>query len=137
MSYDLQIDQVCPHLTIQEALYPGYDGQTIYPQRPIASMASIVIRLDGYTPLSTGLPGEQSIYVPSYGVQLPASAAGSLHGPFNIVTGVSDKLIAMVNQGTPQTVTLPAAQQIQADRLVLVLNNLGLQGIYFSAIGNQ
>jgi len=50
---------------------------------------------------------------------------------------VSDKLIAMVNQGTPQTVTLPAAQQIQADRLVLALNNLGLQGIYFSAIGNQ
>jgi hypothetical protein len=137
MSYDREIDQVCPHYTVQEALYPGYDGQTIYPQRPIASTSSVVIRLDGYQALSSGLPGEKSIYVPSSGVQIAAQAVGSIQAPFNIVTGVNDKLLLKVNQGTPQTIVLPALQQVMADKLALILNQQGLQGAYFVAIGNQ
>ncbi len=120
MSYDRQIDQICPHYVVQEALFPGADNQTIYPLRPIATIASVSIRIDGCTD------------VPPQGVQLPAQAVGGVVGPFTIVTGVNDTLIAKVNQGPLQTVVLPAQTQITADQVAFALNS-SLQGVYFSS----
>jgi hypothetical protein len=126
MSYDRQIDQLCPHYIVQEALFPASDNQTIYPLRPIASIASVNIRLDG------------SIDVPSMGVNLPAQAVGAISGPFTVMTGVNDTLIVQVNQqSTPQTVVLPALNHVSADVVAYNLN-LRVQGVYFSSTtGNQ
>jgi hypothetical protein len=124
MSYDRQIDQICPHYTVQEALFPGTDRQTIFPMRPIASIGSVKVRLNG------------AIDVPSPGVAIPAQAVGSLQGPFTIMTGVNDTLVVKVNQGTPQTVVVPSSSQISADVLSYELN-LGLQGVYFQSSGSN
>lgn len=123
MSYDRQIDQICPHYVVHEALFPGADNQTIYPLRPIATIGSVSIRIDGVA------------NVPPQGVQLPAQAVGSVVGPYTITTGVNDTLIVQVNQGTPQTVVLPAQASVSADLVALSLN-LTLQGVYFSAASN-
>jgi hypothetical protein len=127
MSYDRQIDQICPHIVVQEPLFLAADRMTIYPIRPIASIASIVIRLDGCTT------------VPPMGVSLPAQAVGSLDGPFTITSGVNDTLVVVVNQGSPQTIVVPAAVQTSAQHVAYYLNvALGPQGgISFSAAPNS
>lgn len=122
MSYDRQIDQICPHYVSQEALFPGADRQTIFPRRSIASIASVKLRLDG------------CIDVPSQGVNIPAQAVGAFDGPFNIIAGSNDTLIVSVNQSAPQTVTLGAATGLSANQVAYRLN-LALQGIFFTAAG--
>jgi hypothetical protein len=124
MSYDRQIDQICPHYVVQEALFVAADGQTVYPIRPIATIASIVIRLDG------------CINVPPMGVNIPAQAVGSLDGPFTITTGVNDTMVVKVNQGPPQTVVLPASTQLTANQVSYYLN-VGLEGVSFGAAPNS
>lgn len=124
MSYDRQIDQICPHYIVQEALFPWIDRQTIYPLRPIATIASVRLRLNGNIP------------VPSQGVALPAQAVGSVAGPFSITTGVNDTLIVSVNQGPQQTVVIPSSSQITADQVAYYLN-LKLQGVFFQSAGTQ
>jgi hypothetical protein len=125
MSFDRQIDQICPHYIVQEALFPASDNQTIYPLRPIATIASINLRLNG------------AIDVPAPGVNIPAQAVGAIRGPFTITTGVNDTLIVQVNQqSTPQTVVLPALSHVTANVISYYLN-LGLQGIYFSSTASN
>lgn len=126
MSYDRQIDQICPHLLVGEALFPGSDRQTIYPMRPIATISSVKVRLNG------------AIDVPSQGVAIPAQAVGSVDGPFTITTGVNDTLIVKINQGTPQTVVLPGSNQISADLVSYYLNvALQGQGVFFQSAGSR
>lgn len=120
MSYDRQIDQICPHYIVQEALFPGSDRQTVFPLRPIATIASVVVRLDG------------CINVPSAGVNIAAQAVGSKAGPFTITQGVNDTLLVQVNQGPVQTVVVPPLNQASAAQVSYFLN-LALQGVYFSA----
>lgn len=120
MSYDRQIDQLCPHYTVAEPLFPGADRQTVYPIRPIATVASIKVRLDG------------CINVPPMGVNLPAQAVGSIDGPFTIVKGVNDTVVVQVNQGLAQTVVVPAGTGLSANQVGYFLN-LGLQGVSFGA----
>ena len=120
MSYDRQIDQICPHYTVAEPLFLSADRQTVYPLRPISSLASVKILLDG------------CINVPSMGINLPAQAAGSIEGPFTIVTGVNDTVSVQVNQSATQTVVLPAASGLSANQIAYYLN-IGLQGISFGA----
>ncbi len=124
MSYDRQIDQLCPHQVVQEALFPGADRQTIYPLRPIATISSVKVRLDG------------AIDVPSQGVAIPAQAVGSIDGPFTITTGVNDTLLVKVNQGPVQKVVIPGSIQITADQVSYYLN-LALQGVYFQSSGSR
>ncbi len=124
MSIDLQIDQVCTHQVVQEALFLDADRKTVRPQRPIASIGSLAIRLDG------------SINVPPMGVTIPAQAVGSLAGPFTITSGVNDTIAVQVNQGAAQTITLSSATGLSTANLALLLNQQA-QGIYFQALGNQ
>lgn len=122
MSYDRQIDQVCPHFVIDEPLFVSpADRRTIRPIKSIAAAASVVVRLNG----------ERDI--PAFGNLLPAQSAGSKTGPYNITTGVNDKLVLSVNQGADQTITVPASKGITAEQLVERLNQT-VKNVLFSAV---
>lgn len=110
MSYDRQLQQVCPHLVIEEALFLLDDRQTVRPLRPIASVASTRVRMNG------------ELSVPSSGVHLPAQATSLKAGPYNIQGGVNDKLVLKVNEGDFQTLTVPAGTQLSPDLVVDRLN---------------
>jgi len=124
MSYDRQIDQVCPHTVVEEALYLSSDRMTIRPLRPISSLNSVTVRLNG------------QIEVPSMGVPLPASSMGLKEGPFTIAQGVNDTFAIAVAQGATQTVTLPAGSKIPAERIAALFNS-SFQGVLFSVMGNK
>ncbi len=124
MSYDRQIDQLCPHYVVQEPIFLAADRMTVYPIRPIASLASVKIRLDGM------------ISVPPMGVNIPAQAVGTIDGPFTITTGVNDTLVVQVNQSASQTVVLPASNGLSANQVSYYLN-IALQGISFGAAPNS
>ncbi len=124
MSYDRQIDQVCPHLVVEEALFVGTDRRTIRPMKSVASAASVVLRFNG------------EIQVPSFGVHLPARATGSKDGPYTILAGVNDRLTIRVDNGELQTVIVPPATTLSAARLVAILNT-NLLGVSFSPTGNR
>src|SRR5271168_4351965 len=97
MSYDRQIDQVCPHVVIDEAVFVDPSRQVVRPIKPIATLDSITMRINGL------------LDIPSQGVYLPVNVQGYGIGPFNIVKGVNDTLVVKVDQGPPQTVIIPAA----------------------------
>ncbi len=124
MSYDRQIDQVCPHIISEEALFVGADRITVRPLRPIASVASVDVFLN------------HEIQVPPQGVTTPASSSGTANGPFNITLGSNDTLALTVNQGAVQTATIPAASQVPPDRIAAILN-ASLQGVIFSVLGSR
>jgi len=123
MSYDRQIDQVCPHVVIDEPVFVDSTRQIVRPIKPIATLDSILLRLNGL------------LDIPSQGVYLPVNVQGSGIGPFNIVSGVNDTLVVKVNQGPPQTVTIPAAASMPAVKLAGLLN-FGLTGVQFSVTNN-
>lgn len=124
MSYDRQIDQVCPHFVVDETLYVGDDLRTVRPLRPIASANSVSLRING------------AISVPSAGVYAPASTVGNRNGPFSIQTGVSDTLTLQVNSGEVQTAVLPATNRLQASRIVDMLN-AQFKDLAFSVVGGK
>jgi hypothetical protein len=124
MSYDRQIDQVCPHLVAEEALYIGADRRAIRPMRPIASADSVLLRFNG------------EALIPSSGLQLPGAATGSKEGPFTLLAGVNDKLAVRVDQGPLQTVVLPPASALAPDRLAYQLNRQ-LTGVTFRGVGKR
>lgn len=120
MSYDRQIDQLCPHLVTEELLLVQRDGQTVIPIRPISSYDSVVVRLNG------------ELSVPSTGVHLPAQSCGSREGPFTIVAGVNDRLVVRVNSEAPQVVVLPPATKMPVAKLAEMLTSQ-LRGMRFFA----
>lgn len=124
MSYDRQIDQMCPHIVLQEALFLDEDSLTVRPIRPIATASSVVVRLNG------------SVDVPSPGVKSPAQVTGSRSGPYTIQAGVNDKIVLKVGVGSDQTVTLPAARDITATQVADILNR-SVQGMFFAASGQR
>ena len=80
MSYDRQLNQVCPHLVVEEYLLMRGDLQVATPLRPISSINSVIVRINGVT------------QVPSSGIDLPAQSTGSLRSPFTITPGVNDTI---------------------------------------------
>ena len=124
MSYDRQIDQVCPHMVVDETLFMAEDRIMVRPLKPIASTGSVRVRIDG------------AIDVPSQGSLLPARAMGSKEGPLTIRTGVNDSLTVQINGEAFQTVALPAATRMDANYLADMLS-ARLQGIVFASVGNR
>ncbi len=110
MTYDRQIDQVCTHQVVEEALPVGGDGRTVVPERPIASLDSVRVRLNGL------------LEVPPRGVALPAETLGRVRGPFATVTGVSDVLRVRVRAEAMQVLTVPSSPRISASQLAQLLN---------------
>lgn len=121
MSFDRQIDQICPHFVIDEAVFVDTTRQLVRPIKPIATLDSVNVRLNGL------------IDIPSYGVNLPVQVQCTGLGPFNIVKGLNDTLVVKVNQGPPQTVTIPASAMMPADKLAGYLN-FGLTGVTFGVV---
>ncbi len=121
MSFDRQIDQVCPHIVIDEAVFVDNNRQTIRPVKPIATLDSVNVRLNGLQD------------IPSFGVTLPVQVQGTGIGPFTIRQGVNDTLVVRVDQGPPQTVVVPASVQMPADKLAGYLN-FGLRGVSFTVV---
>jgi hypothetical protein len=123
MSFDRQIDQLCPHLVAEELLLIGTDGQTVVPLRPISSADSVVVRLNG------------ELQVPSSGVHVPAQSSGTKEGPFTIVEGINNLLHIRVNGGALQTAVMPTSTRMPVSRVADQLN-ARLQGVRFSADRN-
>ena len=124
MAFDRQIDQVCPHLISEEALFVASNRTSVRPLRPISSAASVRVILNHEIP------------VPSTGVVLPAKSSGSKSGPFTIFEGVNDRLDVQVNQGVVQTAILPASNRTPTPRVAALLNQQ-LQGVIFSVVNDR
>lgn len=124
MSYDRQLDQVCPHLVVEEYLLMRGNLQVAAPLRPIASINSVVVRVNGVT------------QVPSTGIVIPAQSVGSLRAPFTIIPGVNNTIKLKVDTGAWQVVTIPGGVRISANQVALQLSTRAT-GIQFIATGNQ
>jgi len=120
VSYDRKLEQVCPHLVIEEALFLNADRQTIRPLRPIASTASVRLRIDA------------ELEVGAVGHSVPALAKASLPGPFNIRVGVNDRLIVSINGGPDQILVAPTGLGITAAALAKALSSRAA-GLAFKA----
>lgn len=119
MSYDRQLDQVCPHLIVDEPLYVSpVDLMTIRPIMAIASTASVKVRLNG------------ALDVPSYGYSIPAQIVGSRGESFNI-SSTNNTVVIRLNQGQPITLSIPSAKGMSAEKLAAQLNQVS--GIQFYA----
>lgn len=125
MSYDRQIDQICPHIVAEEGLFVSpVDRQTVVPLQPISSSDSVQIKYNGV------------MTVPPNGVQLSAQITGSKSGPFAIITGVNDTMVVSVDRGSNQTIVVPATSSIDAPHLAALMN-LQVQGMAFTVSGTN
>lgn len=125
MSYDRQLDQICTHLVVEEALFFSSDRQTVRPLRPIGAISSVKIRANS------------EVDVPSAGTYIPAVATGSRQGPFNIQGGANDRLVIRVGNGSVQTLTLPSGNQVTSSRIVDALNETVREAIFVATTKRQ
>jgi phage baseplate assembly protein W len=125
VSYDRQLDQICTHIVVEEALFLSADRQTVRPLRPIAAISSVKVRANG------------EILVPSYGTHIPAQATGTRAGPFNIQGGTNDKLVLKIGDGAFQTLTLPSGNQMPAARIADALNQQVREAVFSSTAKRQ
>lgn len=123
MSADRKIDQTCPHLVAEEALYLSADRATIRPIRPISSGNSVKVLLNNEIP------------VPSSGARISAKAFGIRRGPFTFTTGVNNSISLIVNQGAVQTASLPTSYQMGAAQVASRLNQQ-FQDVVFSVVND-
>ena len=112
MSYDRAINQLCPHLVVDEYLLFGSTRDRVYPMRPISSAGSVKVRLNGL------------MDVPSYGVATPATSGGSKEGPYNIKYGVNDLLKLRVGAGAWQVCRLPAGAKTSVSQTASILSRI-------------
>ena len=119
---DREINQLCPHLVVEEALYVSADRQTVRPLRPISSSNSLQLMLN------------HEIVVPFEGVQTAATVRGTRRGPFTFGSGSVINLI--VNQGAVQTLTLPIANKMAPIQVAALLNQQ-LTGAFFSVVNDS
>lgn len=124
MSLDREINQLCPHLVIEEALYVSADRQTVRPLRPISSSNSLQLMLN------------HEIMVPFEGVQTAATVRGTRRGPFSFLTGSTNVLHVIVNQGAVQTLSLPTANRMAPIQVAAQLNQQ-LEGAVFSVVNDS
>jgi len=125
MSYDRRLDQICPHMVLEEALFFNPDRQTVRPLRPIAAVSSVKVRYNG------------TDYVPSEGVYLPAQATGLKSAPFTIRGGVNDQLVIKVDDRQAQTLHLPSGNKISALSITDSLNNITRDALFSVTAKNQ
>ncbi len=119
MSYDFQIEHLCPHAVREEfLLVDAVDRRTVRPLRPIASAQSVEVRLNG------------AIDIPSPGVDATARTVGSREGPFRI-TPTNGTLRISVDGGPVQTATLPPSERMSSNELAVRLNTQ-LSGVVFA-----
>ena len=120
MSYDRQLDQICEHRVVEETLYVNFDQRTIRPLRPIASMDSVIVRING------------AMTVPTYGLYAPARIVGAKTEPFTVRSGVNDLLLLQVGAGAIQMLKMSPGVGLSAKHIADVLN-LQASGVLFEA----
>lgn len=118
MSFDRQIDFVCPHFVVEEALFLSTDRVTIRPLRPISTINSVSVRVNG------------EVFVPSQGFLVPAEALAAKRGPFNIRVGVNDLLTVRINEGVEQNLAVDPGENLQATEVAKRLNNVVTDAIF-------
>jgi hypothetical protein len=123
MSFDRQIDQVCPHEVAEEALFVSGDRMTVRPLRPISSAASVKVCLN------------QEIPVPASGVYLPAKATGVRRGPFS-VSASNNVLELTVDQAELQRIQIPLVHRMAAPQMAALLNGM-VTGVVFSVVNDR
>jgi len=122
MSYDRKLDQVCPHEVVGEGLFPAADRRTIRPLRPVSSITSVSLWINGV------------IQVPAVGVNTVAEAIAPHRGGIDIQQGVNDTIIVSVDHGPNQTLVAPAGAAVNHAQLAQVLNRR-VSGAVFSLTG--
>lgn len=123
MSFDRQIDFVCPHQVVEEALFVNLDRVTVRPLRPVASVNSVRVRLNGEAD------------VPSQGFYLAAEGFASKRGPFTVQSGVNDTLTIKVNDSPDQTVQIEQGQKLASREIAKRLNEV-TPGVSFTLTEN-
>jgi len=118
MSFDRKIDQICTHRAVEEALFLNADYQTIRPLRPIASVVSTQVRINGVTD------------VPSVGVQTPAQVVTAKAGPYTITQGVNDRLIVSIDGGPDQIILAQDGKKIPTKDVIQNLNSSISEGTF-------
>jgi hypothetical protein len=124
VTVDRQIDQMCPHIVTEEALYVASDRRTVRPFRPISSSTSVKVLLNN------------TLEVPFDGVNISAGVTGVRKGPFTVSQSVNDTLVFSVNQGPTQTISLPTSYKMAAEQCVGRLNRQA-SGVTFSVVNNS
>lgn len=119
MSYDRKLDQVCPHRVIGEALFLSSDRKVVRPLRPVSSISSIEMWVNGVTQVS------------AVGVNVPAEVIAPHRGSIDIRQGINDKLVLSVDHGPDQTITAPVGKAVKHSELAQSLNR-SLSGAAFS-----
>lgn len=110
MSFDRQIDFLCPHVVVEEAIFVNADRLTVRPLRPISAVNSVRVRVNG------------AIEVPSPGLVVPAEGLAAKKGPFNIRVGINDTLIIRVNDGAEQTLLIEPGETLNSREMARRLN---------------
>ena len=123
MSYDLQLEQSCPHRVVDEALYFEIDHTSVRPLRPVASSGSVVVRVNG------------EVDVPSQGLRTPAAAVGSRRGPFRLQAGVNDLLAIRVGSDPVRAFAVNQSGTFTAEALADILN-VGFPQLLFGVLGS-
>ncbi len=118
MSFDRKIDQICTHRAVEEALFLSSDYQTVRPLRPIASVVSTQVRINGL------------IDVPSVGVQAPAQVVTGKAGPYTITQGVNDRLILSIDGGPDQVIIAQDGKKIPTKDVIHNLNTSISEGTF-------
>lgn len=105
MSYDRKLDWTCSHYVSDEGIFVANDRVTVEPLRPIASAASVRLRLNG------------ELDVGPLGHAVPAEAIASRTGPFTIHSGVNDTLVVQAVGKPPQTIVIPAGRALSVAQI--------------------
>ncbi len=116
MSFDRKIEQACPHIVREELLTVSEDRTTVTPLRPISSVNSISLRLNG------------EHLVPQEGLYAPPLATSTKEG---LVSLLGETLTLDVSNYSTQTYVSPTAKDITPQRVADYLN-LSLSGVQFS-----
>ena len=123
MSYDRQIEQVCPHSVCEELLFVDEDRQVIQPKRPIAAVQSVVVRVDGIAE------------IPTQGYTIPASIVSAFQEPYTIPVG-QELLVVQVGEGSPQALRIPTANKMSTVEILDRLNRQ-VNHVVFEASGSR
>lgn len=110
MSFDRQIDQICPHFVVGESLFLSSDRKTVRPLRPVSAISSVSMRVNGVAD------------VPPMGVQTSALVVSPHKGSIDIQPGVNDTWVISIDHQPDRTLTAAAGKGVSHRRLAEDLN---------------
>lgn len=104
MTYDFQLGQTCPHLTVEEEVPLGSDRRSLVTRQPIASASRVRITANN------------SVSIPSVGLLSRASITGTVSGPFSIPSYARE--IEVITRTETLQVSLPVGTRVPSKDVV-------------------